>query len=275
MKQPVMRRLSIGMFFAIGLLTACSSSSSTSAGVAAANPAQTASSSPADRGGSPTADSGSAAPTWNAPTGYAATGTAADSQGDKATVSISIGSPVPLTDLNQRNVSACDGMSDLSHGADQTMAIPVQITITITSSLATPVGVGLDGTDEVTSGGNVGVNENWPLWATGPGGDGPKCDSTDNGVAWVNVAAGQPSTWSGWLIDPEAITPDDPTGSSAKKTIFLEPAVDVGLTGGNFVPDLADSQNLVKCAAGVPDGPVIAVVPQVALASGCTKYTGN
>jgi hypothetical protein len=202
------------------------------------------------------------------------TGTATDSQGDKATVSISIGSPTPLTDLNQQNVSACDDMSNLSYDANQTMAIPVQMTVTVTSSIATPVGIDLDGTHDVASGGNVDVNGNLPSWATGSGGGG-QCDSSGGGVTWDSVAPGQSGTWSGWLIDPQAITPDDPTGSSAKETIFLEPVVNLGMNDGNFVPDLANSQDLVKCTAGVPFGAVIAVAPQVALASGCTKYTGS
>jgi hypothetical protein len=170
--------------------------------------------------------------------------------------------------------AACDDFGDISADASQTIAIPVQITVTVTSSLATSVGVDLDGTHEVTSGGNVEVNGNLPSWAT-ESGDGPQCDSSGGGVSWNNLEPGQASTWSGWLIDPGAITPDDPAGSSAETTIFLEPVVNLGPNDGNFVPGLADSTNLVKCTAGVPFGAVIAVDPEVALADGCTKYAGN
>jgi hypothetical protein len=260
-----MRRTYVVMLFAVGLLTACSSSSPTSV-ISAPASGVPATASPADASGPASPPAGPSSP--------AATGTATDGQGDKATVSITVGNPTPLTNLNQQNVNACDDFGDISADASQTIAIPVQITVTVTSSLATSVGVDIDGTHEVTSGGDVDVNGNLPSWATESGG-GPQCDSSGGGVTWNNLAPGQPSTWSGWLIDPEAITPDDPAGSSAKKMIFLEPVVNMGSSDGNFVPDLADSMNLVTCTAGVPFGAVIAVDPQVALAAGCTKYTGN
>lgn len=264
----------VGIFFAVGLLTACSSSSSMSAGVSAASAVPTVSNS-ASSGGSAAADSGSTAPTSAAPSSYAATGTASDSQGDKVTVSINVGSPTALTELNQQNVSACtDVGANLSYDADRTVAIPVQVTATLTSSLATSVTVGLDGTDEVTSGGGVDSNGNFPYWAA-ESSDVSLCAASGDAIFWNGLAPGQPTTWSGWLIEPEAISPDDPTGSSAKKAILLEPAVDLGLSNGDWEPVLADSHNLVKCAAGVPFGAVIAVDPQIALASGCTTYTGN
>ena len=55
----------------------------------------------------------------------------------------------------------------------------------------------------------------------------------------------------------------------------LEPVVDLAMNNGDFVPELADSHNLVACVAAVPEGAVIAVDPQAALSNGCTKYTGG
>jgi hypothetical protein len=195
-----------------------------------------------------------------------------DGQGDKATIGIGVGTPTGLSSLNQVGMGTCDNESNLSYDVGQTMAIPVQITVTLTSSVATPVTVALDGSNEVTSGGGTDSNGNLPYWAAASSND-AECES--NAVMWNSLAPGQSDTWSGWLIDPEAITPDDPTGSSANETIFLEPAVNLGMNDGDFAPDPATSHNLVKCAAGVPYGAVIAVDPQVALSSGCTKYTGN
>lgn len=266
-----MRRSSIGICFAVGLLTACSSASSTTASSPITSAAQPASSAAASADIA-TAASGSAAPASTAPSAYAASGTATDSQGDKATVTISLATPAALTSLNQADMSVCNGMNNLGADADQTIAIPVAITVTLTSSIATSVAVGMDGTHQVTSGGNVQPNGNLPYLAA-MSSDDAQCDST--GVTWNSLASGQSDTWNGWLIDPAAITPNDPTGSSADTTIFLKPVVDLGMNNGDWVPDLAASRNLVACTAGVPEGAVIAVDPKVALGSGCTTYTGG
>lgn len=265
-----MRGPAIGMLLVIGLGAAGCASSSTTANAPATSTAQSASSGATSTDTS-TAASGSSAPTTAALSTYAATGTATDGQGDAATVSITVGSPTALTSLNQQDMSSCDDIN-LGDDANQTIAVPTAITVTLTSSIATSVAVSLDGTQQVTSGGNVQPNGNLPSWAAASSDD-AECSS--DSITWNSLASGQSDTWSGWLIEQQTITPDDPTGSSASETIFLEPVVDLGMNDGDFVPDLAHSRNLVKCAAGVPDGAVIAVDPKVALSSGCTKYTGN
>lgn len=252
-----------------GVLAACSSPAAAPNELApVGSSSSTSAATPADT--SPAA-AGSATATAAALSAHVATGTVTDGQGDKATVSITVGRPAALTSLNQQDMSSCADMN-ISDDADQTIAIPVAITVTLTSSTATSAAVSLDGTHQVTSGGDVQPNGNLPSWAAATSDD-AECDSTS--VTWNSLGPGQADTWSGWLIDQGAITPDDPTGSSANETIFLEPVIDLGMNDGNFVPDLASSDNLVKCAAGVPYGAVIAVDPQVALSSGCTTYTGS
>jgi hypothetical protein len=264
----------IALPLAASLLAACSSSSTT----AATAPASTgpASSSAATAPASPAAaDSPSATPA--APTTFAATGTAIDSQGDKATVSVSIGKPVPQLSLNQADLTACGIAGELSYDADQTMAIPVQLTATLTSSIATTVILSMDGTNVVAPGGNANGNGNPPTWATE--GDNSTCGNSSGGVValeWDNLAPDQPVTWSGWLLDPGVITPDDTSGSAVNQVFFLEPVVNFGSGGSaDLVADAAHSQNLVNCDAGVQGGPVIAVDLGVARANGCTTYTGS
>jgi hypothetical protein len=162
------------------------------------------------------------------------------------------------------------------------MAIPLQVTVTLTSSIATGVYVELDGTQVVAPGGNVNGNPNImsATWATyssdsacGDGeGDGLGLDGT---LGWDNLAPGQPVTWSGWEIDPDVITPDDTSGSAVNQVIFLEPGVTFGNGAADFTFDASDNQNLLICPAQVDGGPVIAVDPSVAHANGCTAYTGS
>lgn len=62
------------------------------------------------------------------------------------------------------------------------------------------------------------------------------------------------------------ITPDDPTGSAAKKTIMDEPQVSFANQEPQYTVNLAESHNIVNC-----NGPVLAVAPDTAMANGCPK----
>jgi hypothetical protein len=261
-----MRQLILGMFVALGLLTACSSSS-TSADVPAATTTPVASGTTASPGSSST-------PTPSAPASYAATGTATDSQGDKATVSVRLGTPVPQLSLNQAELTACSSMDNITDGANQTMAIPVQITVTLMSSIATNVIVGIDGTHVVAPGGNANSNPNLSTpWVTYSSDSACSSASGQDGLLeWNNLAPNRPVTWSGWELDPEVITPDDPSGSAVNQVFFLEPMVNFGSGNAPFTVDAVHSHNLLTCAAGVEGGPIIAVDPRVVLSNGCTKY---
>jgi hypothetical protein len=266
-----MRRSIVGLFVLLGLLSACSLQTSTSSGDAA-TPATSVVSSSSTDAASPTADSGSDSSAASAPVSYAATGTATDSQGDTATVSVLLGTPVPQLSLNQGQLTACSSMDNITDGANQTMAIPVQITATLTSSIATDVIVAIDGTHVVAPGGNANTSS-WPtMWATY---DSNSACVDDGSLEWDNVASGQTVTWSGWELDPEVISPNDPSGSAVNQIFFLEPVVNFGNGNANFRVDGNHSMGLFTCAAGVTGGPVIAVDGTVALANGCTRYSGS
>jgi hypothetical protein len=73
-------------------------------------------------------------------------------QGDKADVTISTGTPVPLTSIPQSELTVCDTTNPF-YEANRAVAIPVVVAVKLTSSLATPLAMGLDGTQQVTSGG--------------------------------------------------------------------------------------------------------------------------
>ncbi len=259
---------------AASLLAACSSSTTTGTTPAAASPADS-NSAPALT--SPAAaDSPTSTPA--APTTFAFTGTAADSQGDAATVSVSIGEPVPQLTLNQAALNACDSIDDISDGADQTMAIPIQVTATLTSSIETNVGVIIDGTNVVASGGNFNSNPNLEEpWVTNDSDSACSNSGIDGELEWDNVAPGQSVTWSGWELDPDVITPDDTSGSAVDQVIFLEPQVVFTSTiAADIDADAAHSQNLVYCTSAVTSGvPVIAADPSAALADGCTADNGS
>jgi hypothetical protein len=262
----------IALPFAVGMLAACSSPTAVTVPPSTLPPSSAATAPPS----SAPAHAPSSEPT--APTTFAATGTVTDSQGDKATVSVSIGKPLPQLSLSQADLTDCGDDGELSYDANQNIALPVQITVTLTSSIATPLGLEIDGNHVVAPGGNANVNPNSLAWVTDGGGS--LCSSGSSvgyiGLNWDSLAPDQPTTWSGWLLDRGVITPDDTSGSGVNQVFFLEPVVNFGANNADFfVADAAHSRNLLNCAAGVQGGPVIAVDPSVARANGCTAYTGS
>lgn len=254
-----MRRSIVGTIVAVGLLSACSASPAPS--VTTAPPASTAT---ADDSGSSAAGGDSAPPaSTTAPASYAVTGTASDAAGDKATVSVSIGTPVPYSSLSQQQFTGCADTTDQADRPDppHTVAIPIDVTATVTSSIPVTLIVGLSNVS--TSDGSGGENLNY-WWDSAS--SGPTCDTSGGAWTWDNLEPGQPGTWNGYLFVEGVITPDDPTGSAAKKTIMDEPQVSFANQEPQYKVNLAESHNIVNC-----DGPVLAVAPDTAMANGCTK----
>jgi len=158
------------------------------------------------------------------------------------------------------------------------MAIPLQVTVTLTSSIATDVGLEMQGTYVVAPGGNVNQNPNMltDTWAAYSSDSAcTTSDGTDGDLEWDNVAPGQTVTWSGWELDQGVITPDDTTGSAVDQVTFQEPGVSFGNGGADFTFDAARSANLVTCPGQVAGGPIIAVDPSVARANGCIASTAS
>lgn len=192
-------------------------------------------------------------------------------KGDKADVTVSIGAQVPLTSVPQSEVTVCDTTNPF-YEADRAVAIPVVVTVELTTSLATPLSMALDGTQEVTSGGATGAEGNFPTFAQLGASDG-SCATTGNpvSVTWNDLnGQGANGMWEGYLIVPEAITPDDPAGSVAKKMIILPPKFFFGVENADTHIEPAQSPGLVQCS-GLTPSDAVAVSPKVAVEHGCTR----
>lgn len=256
-RHPVRSLSAAILLLALGL-TGCASSGSPSATTAtyASNPTHAASSAPTAH---------------HAFASLAMTGKVDGLQGDKADVTISTGTQVPLTSVPQSELTVCDTTNPFFQ-ADRAVAIPVVVTVKLTSALATPLTMGLDGTQQVTSGGATGAEGNFPTFAQLDASDG-SCDTTGNPVAvtWNDLSGqGSSGMWEGYLIVPEAVTPDDPGGSVAKTMILLPPKFFFGVENADTHIDRAKSPGLVECSGLMPSD-AVAVSPKVALAHGCTR----
>ena len=259
-----MRKLSAAILLLALGLAACSSSSSP--GADPASHAPVASSAPA-----PSPSTHTYAPSIP----LSAVGKVIDSSGDKADIDVTIGTPEPLTGLSPSQVSTCGDTSVFQFEPNRSVAIPIEIDAEIVSSLSSPLGVELDGSQLVTSGGGVASDGNEPMWAQSTSNSAPPCDPSsaggDVGVLWNNLTPNVSSTWEGWLVLPAAITPNDPSGGSVANRVFLLlPNVNFGSSDGTWRPRGSLSHNLVKCS-GVMPPTVIAVSPKTALAHSCTR----
>jgi hypothetical protein len=213
-------------------------------------------------------------------------GVATDQQGDRVSVTVGVGSPTPMSSSSSSAVSACDADVEQEQSSPQrSIAVPFTVSMTVQSSLATSVSVGLDGFGIVTSGGSVDANGEQtlggtPLWA-GAYSSGPTCQTwNDLGagvVDWSASAATPNSTqsWSAWLIIPNAITPNDPSGLDVAQNLVLQPAVSI--SGGelfNLQPS-GSSSSVVSCYSQsdlIPgNAPFLALDPSAAISNGCTS----
>lgn len=220
---------------------------------------------------SPTHAASSAPAARNTFAALAMTGKVDGLKGDKADVTVSIGTQVALTSIPQSELTVCDTTNPF-YQADRAVAIPVVVTVKLTSPLATPLTMALDGTQQVTSGGATGAEENFPTFAQLGASDG-SCGTSGNPVAvtWNDLnGQGSSGMWEGYLIVPEAITPDDPGGSAAKTMILLPPKFFFGVENADTHIDRAKSPGLVQCSGLMPSD-AVAVSSKVALAHGCTR----
>jgi hypothetical protein len=182
-------------------------------------------------------------------------------------------------------VSACDTDVEQEQSSPQrSIAVPFTVSITVESSLVTSVSVGLDGFGIVTSGGSVDENgeqtlDGTPLWA-GAYSSGPTCQTWNElgaGVVDWGASAATPNatqSWSAWLIIPDAITPNDPSGLDVAQNLVLQPAVSI--SGGelfNLEPS-GSSSSVVTCYSQsdlIPgNAPFLALDPSAAISNGCT-----
>jgi hypothetical protein len=203
-------------------------------------------------------------------------------------VSVGLGPPAPMSSSDNSSLSACAStIAQEQSSADRSVAIPVSVTMTVLSSLAADVTVNVDSFGFVTSGGSGNVDENGeqslsgvPLWAEDYS-NGPTCQTWNDlgagSVHWSSTAATPNSTqsWSAWLILPNAISPNDPTGNDVAQRLVLQPAVSIaGSPTYNVKPNQASS-SIVMCYSQsdlIPgNAPFLAELPSTAIADGCTQ----
>jgi hypothetical protein len=221
-------------------------------------------------------DSGATAPS---PVQTAATFTASDDSGNTASMVISLGTIQPASQITDPVVQACAAdISQLSSSLDHTMAVPVAIRIQLTSSLSSDIVVNLVNQYLAVKGDSpeAASNEEPFLLAEGYAA-GPACaipDAINGRIQWQNAPPGAPQTWHGYILQANAITPNDPTGAaSAIHRLLLDPMVTLGasLAKVNYLPASSPFEVLCQYPMGGGGGrPLLAIVPSWVLNYGCS-----
>jgi len=213
-----------------------------------------------------------------------ATGVATDGAGDRAEVTVEMGEAKPMSEADE-TAEVCDArVSQQRSTPERSIAVPFTVKMTVVSSLSTDVIVNLNSFGFVQEGGDLDPNgeqtlPSFPLWA-GDYSEGATCsDWTDvgNGTGTVHWGAEAASPhveqeWSAWLVIPNAITPNDPTGAQIAHLLVDQPSVT--LTGGARLKlNFGASNGLVSCYseyALIPgDFTVMAQDAAGAISAGC------
>ncbi len=215
-------------------------------------------------------------PSSAAPTGDAVTGSLTDSQGDAVTLSLSVGTPQIVANVSDPDAQDCnDDLSDAGTSAAQSVAYPIEINMTVTSDEPATIGLNMAGFSEMSGGSAQSANTIVPMYAGNfTGSQMCNVDLADplGAFYWTNVAPNQPITWSGYMIFQGVVTPDDPTGVNQSTGLYvLSPSATIDGNTTNYTIDTADSQNLVDCGGTGAGYQYVALVPSLALSSGCTQ----
>ncbi|HEV7753843.1 MAG TPA: hypothetical protein VGO71_19985 [Baekduia sp.] len=204
---------------------------------------------------------------------------ATDQQGDEVTVTVGMGEPVAMASIDDEAVAACRSrMEALGSSAERTVAVPVHVTGSVTSSMAADVVVNIGGAQGVTQDGLVSLPAQPVFFAATYGGSATTCYGPDHvlgrgAVRWSaeNATPGRTLSWSPFLVLPGAITPADRSGREAAGRIVIQPMIT--LSGALAQPRLSGPR-VVTCSANDPavgTVPYIAVLPAVTIANGCTR----
>ncbi len=143
--------------------------------------------------------------------------------------------------------------------------------MTITSSLAATVVTHLGGEEEAIRNASTEPSASTIFWAKNYSAA-PECgdsnDVTAANVKWTNLTPHNRSSWNGWLIIVNAVTPNDPSGlTGTASRIMLSPVFELGDQTLNGDYDSAASPNVVTCDTG----DWIAVNPKAIAPLGCRK----
>jgi hypothetical protein len=207
---------------------------------------------------------------------------ATDSVGDKATLVIKVGQLSPVTDVTDSDIHACDDIyGNLQTTAAQSIAVPVQLSATVTSSEPAGMIIVLDGSDAVEpksqapAPGTVGPANVLPSWVLVYIND-PQCTGVSMPQAEFQVNSMRPGvtvTWLSYLIVPAAVTPDDPDGIAQDAGLeTIVPQLTLGEETADYTVDSSASSDIVQCVDTIGDAnTMVSVDPPAAVADGCTR----
>ncbi len=208
-------------------------------------------------------------------------GTVSDEQGNRAAITVGVGSPQPQEELTDPVPTACNSLiASLGQSTSSTVAVPLHVTARLTSSLQVPLGVSLSKTYylEPKSREVVPLSEHTyqVLWATSYSNTGPECPRTGeqeaSQVMWAaeEVTPNVTKTWDAWLVLVGAITPNDPSGEDLVNRVLIEPTTNT-TAGPALTPH---GSGWVRCSVSAIGGSslvsYLAVDPTTAEANGCT-----
>lgn len=273
--NPAPRRLGLLVAVAVVGLLGCGDTADSGGGAGTLGASGGVSTSTA--AGTPTGETSSPA------TSDPVTGTIRNRQGDRATVTIGIGEPQPVSEVSDAAVAACrDQLVAIGSSAERSVAVPIEVGAEVTSQLGAAIRVGLSNVQAVTSEGAVEDPGYLPhsllFWATTYRNTGPECDPPSRpGAAAHNWTAdqGTPGTQlraRSWLVVSGAITGDDPTGDEVVGRLVIAPQVVLGAEPlRRYV--MERSERVVRCSASDPaigDVSYIAIDPDAARSRACS-----
>ena len=227
-----------------------------------------------------------ASSTPKAPISNTVTGTTSDQQGDTADVTVGVGMPQPLAQVSDPVATACNQeVANSGQSVSGAIAIPVQVTARLTSSVKTPLVVNVSNVSYLEpqrhevepATDNTSVPIFWGLSYS----SGPQCVPNGGGeglakVTWnaEQLTPNATTTWEAYLILVRAITPNEPSGEGIADRLLIRPAAIVGNGGvaGDLTPN---GLGWVYCSvnesiAGPRSEPYLALSHTTAIHDGCT-----
>jgi hypothetical protein len=172
------------------------------------------------------------------------------------------------------NANPCkDTLARFGYSLDRALAVPISITGTPVTKLPETLGEAISQIFVLQNGGNVGILQPPAWWDVPPGDDQLCADTTGGELAeqWPNIRHGIDGSVLGFILIPNAITPNDPKGAqSVAHYLAFRPSLIVGTVQPPSQPTKSDA--LVHCNGTT--GPVsldwyIASDPDYAAAAGC------
>ncbi|HJQ00846.1 MAG TPA: hypothetical protein VJ851_04540 [Jatrophihabitans sp.] len=206
---------------------------------------------------------------------------AADSAGNKAKLTIGLGKIQPANQITDSLVQTCSSaIAGLGSSLDRSLAVAITVRIQVTSSLPTTLAVSLVDQYLAVADGPAEKVVSTPIffaegYSSGPQCASPSMDPTTAGqISWNNSPAGVQQAWHGYIIQANAITPNDPTGAASDlHKLLINPVVSVGQSTMNdsIHYDTANSPFEMLCQTfGGNNQPLVAIDPSAIVFKGCS-----